>query len=163
MKTQNRIHQGLNGCDTEADAMYAEARRRIQADITEVCEGEGSVIARLTAATQRANRAMRTVRTYEAELCTVFGARGATDLVEQMILMTEAVEKEPGESSVVTAVLETSVEVEEYKLLSKAVMNRATRNDQTVCRGTCRTRRVQPVHRGWTGVPQLRERRGQQW
>ena len=124
--TESNTSRSIIGCDTEADAMYAEARRRIQADITEVCEGEGFVIARLTAATQRVNRAMRTVRAYEAELCTVFGARGATDLVEQMILMTESVEKEPGESSVVTAVLETSVEVEEYKLLSKAVMTKAT-------------------------------------
>lgn len=66
------------------------------------------------------------MRAYEPEMCTVFGTRGAADLVEQMIPMTEAVDKEPGELSVVTDVLETSVEVEEYKLLSKAVMNRAT-------------------------------------
>ena len=37
--------------DAGSDAMYAEARKRIQTDITEALEGEGSVMACLVAAT----------------------------------------------------------------------------------------------------------------
>ena len=80
----------------------------------------------LVASTQRAVRARKAVRVCESEMCAVSGARDTADLAEHMTLLTEAVEKEPEETSAMRDVLKTSVETEGYKVLSKAAMIKAT-------------------------------------
>ena len=47
------------------------------------------------------------MRACKAELCVIFGARNTADLAEHMTLLTEAVEKEPEETSAMMDVLKT--------------------------------------------------------
>ena len=125
---------GIN-CETEMDAMYAEARRRIRVDITGMIERGESEMACLAAATQRAEKARRTVRVYEAELCAVFEARNAAELAEDMTLLTEIMERpEETEVGVLKDVLEMADKVEAYKTWSEAAMATATEVMQTAVR-----------------------------
>ena len=122
-------------CETEMDAMYAEARRRIRVDITGMIERGESEMTCLAAATQRAEKARRTVRAYEAELCAMFEARNAAELAEDMTLLTETMERpEEAEVGVLKDVLEMADKVEAYKTWSEAAMATATDLMQTAVR-----------------------------
>ena len=123
------------GCETEVDAMYAEARRRIRVDITGMIERGESEMTCLAATTQRAEKARRTVRAYEAELCAMFEAGNAAELAEDMTLLTETTEG-PGEAevSVLKDVLEMADTVEAYKTWSEITMATATDLMQTAVR-----------------------------
>ena len=123
------------GCEAEMDAMYAEARRRIRVDITGMIERGESEMTCLAAATQRAEKARRTVRAYEAELCAMFEARNAAELAEDMTLLTETMEgPEEAEVGVLKDVLEMADKVEAYKTWSEAAMATATDLMQTAVR-----------------------------
>ena len=123
------------GCETEVDAMYAEARRRIRVDVTGMIEEGESEMTCLAAATQRAEKARRTVRAYEAELCAMFETRNAAKLAEDMTLLTETAEG-PVEAkvSVLKDVPEMTDKVEAYKTWSEITMATATDLMQTAVR-----------------------------
>ena len=104
-------------------------------DITAMIEEGESEMTCLAAATQRAEKARRTVRAYEAELCAMFETRNAAKLAEDMTLLTETAEG-PVEAkvSVLKDVLEMTDKVEAYKTWSEITMATATDLMQTAVR-----------------------------
>ena len=80
----------------------------------------------MTAATQQAAKAGRAVRACEVDLCAASEAIDTAGLAEHMTLLMGTVEEGSKEASTMTEVLRVAAEMEGYKALSRAAMNKAT-------------------------------------